>query len=86
MRKHTTFSAIFLLFSVGAFAQITLTSSKHGLKPGDVQVMHKAEYVEPGIGEKVIVVSGSTARKALGNNNALVDAAIVGIIDSIEAK
>ncbi|MDR1951585.1 MAG: T9SS type A sorting domain-containing protein [Bacteroidales bacterium] len=50
MKKHTTFFAIFLLSGVGAFAQITLTSGKHGLKPGDVQVMHKAEYVEPGLG------------------------------------
>lgn len=43
-----------------------------------------ADIVGAGIGEKVLVVSGSTARKAFGNDNVPVDAAIVGIIDSIE--
>ena len=50
MRTHTAILAIFLLFGANAFAQITLTSGKHGLKPGDVQVMHKAEFVDPGPG------------------------------------
>lgn len=43
-----------------------------------------ADIVGAGIGEKVLVVSGSTARKAFGSDNIPVDAAIVGIIDSIE--
>ena len=37
-------------------------------------------------GEKVLVVSGSTARKALGKDEVAVDAAIVGIIDSVELE
>ncbi|MBQ2218113.1 MAG: EutN/CcmL family microcompartment protein, partial [Firmicutes bacterium] len=37
-----------------------------------------------GIGERVIVVSGSTARKAFGNDDIPADMAIVGIIDSVE--
>ena len=40
-----------------------------------------ADIVGAGIGEKVLVVSGSTARKALGSDDLPVDAAIV---DSLE--
>lgn len=43
-----------------------------------------ADTVGAGIGEQVLVVSGSTARKAFGRDDIPVDLAIVGIIDSIE--
>lgn len=43
-----------------------------------------ADVVGAGIGEQVIVVSGSTARKAFGNENVPADMAIVGIIDNLE--
>ena len=43
-----------------------------------------ADVVGAGIGERVIVVSGSTARKAFGNDDIPADMAIVGIIDSLE--
>jgi len=49
---------------------------------GDVFVA--ADVVGAGIGERVLVVSGSTARRALGKDELAVDCAIVGIIDSIE--
>jgi ethanolamine utilization protein EutN len=42
------------------------------------------DVVGAGIGEKVLVVSGSTARKALGRDDVPADMAIVGIIDSLE--
>lgn len=42
------------------------------------------DVVGAGIGEQVIVVSGSTARKAFGNENIPADMAIVGIIDNLE--
>ena len=42
------------------------------------------DVVGAGIGERVIVVSGSTARKAFGNDDIPADMAIVGIIDSVE--
>ena len=42
-----------------------------------------ADVVGAGIGEKVLVVSGSTARKALGRDDVAADMAIVGIIDSL---
>lgn len=43
-----------------------------------------ADVVGAGIGEQVLVVSGSTARKALGSDDSPIDSAIVGIIDSLE--
>ena len=49
-------------------------------------VLVAADIVGAGIGERVLVVSGSTARKALGRDDIAVDAAIVGIIDSVEAE
>lgn len=39
------------------------------------------DCVGSGIGERVLVVQGSSARKALNNQQAPVDAAIVGILD-----
>lgn len=42
------------------------------------------DMVGAGVGEKVLVVSGSTARRAVGADDRPVDSAIVGIIDSIE--
>lgn len=45
-----------------------------------------ADIVGAGIGEKVLVVNGSTARHAFGNDDVSVDAAIVAIIDSLEME
>lgn len=43
-----------------------------------------ADSIGAGIGEQVLVVSGSTARKAVGSDDTPIDSAIVGIIDSME--
>lgn len=45
-----------------------------------------ADTVGAGIGEQVLVVSGSTARKAFGREDVPADMAIVGIIDSLEVN
>lgn len=45
-----------------------------------------ADTVGAGIGEQVLVVSGSTARRALGSDDCAIDCAIVGIIDTIEME
>lgn len=45
-----------------------------------------ADVVGAGVGEQVLVVSGSTARRALGRDNVAVDCAIIGIIDSLEVE
>jgi len=42
------------------------------------------DTVDAGVGETVLVVSGSSARMASGMKDCPVDAAIVGIIDDIE--
>jgi ethanolamine utilization protein EutN len=42
------------------------------------------DTVDAGNGEKVHVVSGSSARMAAGMKDSPIDAAIVGIIDNIE--
>lgn len=43
-----------------------------------------ADYVGAGIGETVLVVTGSTARFASNKEGAPVDASIVGIVDCVE--
>ncbi|MEE0741094.1 MAG: EutN/CcmL family microcompartment protein [Emergencia sp.] len=48
------------------------------------EMMIAADYVGAGIGERVLVVTGSTARYASGKEGAPIDASIVGIVDSIE--
>ena len=42
------------------------------------------DTVEAGVGETVLIVSGSSARMASGLKDCPVDAAIVGIIDTVE--
>lgn len=49
---------------------------------GDIFVA--ADTVGAGVGEDVLVVTGSTARRAAGTESIPVDSAIVGIIDSME--
>jgi len=39
-----------------------------------------------GIGEKVLVVTGSSARKAVDKDDVAVDAAIVGIVDNMDIR
>ena len=45
-----------------------------------------ADAVGAGVGETVLVVSGSSARMASGLKDCPIDAAIVGIVDEIEIK
>jgi ethanolamine utilization protein EutN len=42
------------------------------------------DTVDAGVGETVLVVSGSSARMASGMKDCPIDAAIVGIIDTID--
>src|SRR5204863_10043733 len=44
------------------------------------------DTVDAGVGETVLVVSGSSARMASGLKDCPVDAAIIGIIDEIDIK
>ena len=45
-----------------------------------------ADIVGAGVGEQVLVVSGSTARKAFGNDDVPADMVIVAIIDTVEIE
>ena len=42
------------------------------------------DTVDAGVGETVLIVSGSSARMAAGLKDCPVDAAIVGIVDAVE--
>lgn len=42
------------------------------------------DTVDAGVGETVLVVSGSSARMAAGLKDTPVDAAIIGIVDAVE--
>ena len=42
------------------------------------------DTVDAGIGETVLIVSGSSARMAVGMKDCPVDAAVVGIIDHVD--
>ena len=44
------------------------------------------DTVDAGVGETVLVVSGSSARMAAGLKDCPVDAAIIGVVDDIEIK
>lgn len=58
--------------------QETETNEKHGA------VFVASDQIGAGIGEQVLVVTGSTARRAVGADDRAVDSAIVGIIDTVE--
>ena len=44
------------------------------------------DTVDAGVGETVLIVSGSSARMASGMKDCPVDAAIVGIVDEVEVS
>ena len=56
----------------------------HGKAEGTYLVA--VDTVDAGFGETVLIVSGSSARMASGLKDCPVDAAIVGIIDTIQIK
>jgi len=44
------------------------------------------DTVQAGVGETVLIVSGSSARMAAGLKDCPVDAAVVGIVDTVELR
>ena len=54
----------------------------HGTPEGNFLVA--VDTVDAGIGETVLIVSGSSARMAVGLKDCPVDAAVVGIVDEVE--
>jgi microcompartment protein CcmK/EutM len=56
----------------------------HGKAEGAYLVA--VDTVDAGIGETVLIVSGSSARMASGMKDCPVDAAVVGIVDSVQVR
>ena len=50
-----------------------------GKRAGDIIVV--ADIISAGIGDRVIIATGGAARRMIGDINAPIDAAVVGIID-----
>jgi ethanolamine utilization protein EutN len=51
---------------------------------GEANHLVAVDTVDAGVGETVLIVSGSSARMASGLKDCPVDAAIIGIIDTID--
>lgn len=56
-----------------------LAEVKGGSRSGELLVV--VDRIGAGIGDRVIVVTGSAARRMMGNDAIPVDAAVVGIVD-----
>lgn len=57
------------------------------IDPSGAELSHHVvavDTVDAGIGETVLIVSGSSARMAAGLKDCPVDAAIVGIVDTVQ--
>ncbi len=63
---------------------IARAADPHGKAEGAYLVA--VDTVDAGVGEMVLIVSGSSARMASGMKDCPVDAAIVGIVDSVEVR
>jgi ethanolamine utilization protein EutN len=56
----------------------------HGIAEGNYLVA--VDTVDAGVGELVLIVSGSSARMASGMKDCPIDAAIVGIVDTVDVS
>jgi microcompartment protein CcmK/EutM len=54
----------------------------HGKAEGSYLVA--VDTVDAGVGDTVLIVSGSSARMASGLKDVPVDAAIIGVVDTVE--
>ena len=53
---------------------------------GDRDCFVAGDLVGAGIGEKILVITGSSARNAFKGKECSIDSAIVGIIDAMEME
>lgn len=65
------------------FLIVKLLKNQHEVQEG---FFVAADCVGAGKGDTVLIVKGGSARVSVGNKDIPVDAAIVGIIDSIEVE
>ena len=64
------------------YIPIARPMNPHGKPEGNYVVA--LDTVDAGVGETVLIVSGSSARMAAGMKDCPIDAAIVGIIDTVD--
>ncbi|KHD45969.1 EutN/CcmL family microcompartment protein [Streptococcus hongkongensis] len=60
-------------------SKLLLAEVKGGSKAGELIVV--VDIIGAGIGDRVIITTGSAARRMMGDDRMPVDAAVVGIID-----
>lgn len=70
---------------VGSKIQIVQPVEPDGKTPRG-ETLVAVDAVGAGVGELVLVVQGSSARKALDNELSPVDATIIGIIDQVDVE
>jgi len=69
---------------LGAKLLVVRTIDPHG--KDEAGYMVAVDTVDAGVRERVLVVTGSSARMASGLKDTPVDAAIVGIVDAVEVS
>jgi microcompartment protein CcmK/EutM len=69
---------------MGAKLLLVRTVDPHG--KDESAHMVAVDTVDAGFNDKVLVVTGSSARMASGLKDTPVDAAIVGVVDTVEVK
>ena len=69
---------------VGAKLLVVRTTDPSG--KDETGHMVAVDTVDAGLSDRVLVVTGSSARMASGLKDTPVDAAIIGVIDSVEMK
>lgn len=68
----------------GAKLLVVRTQDPHG--KDETAYMVAVDTVDAGTGDRVLVVTGSSARMAGGLKDCPVDAAIVGVVDTVDVK
>ena len=74
--------ALPLLDRVSGTLLVARPMDPHGKPEGSYLVA--VDTVDAGVGETVLIVSGSSARMAAGMKDCPIDAAIVGIVDTVD--
>jgi microcompartment protein CcmK/EutM len=69
---------------VGTKLLVVRAQDPHG--KDEASYLVAVDTVDAGIRDRVLVVSGSSARMASGMKDCPVDAAIVGVVDTVEVK
>jgi ethanolamine utilization protein EutN len=59
--------------------KLLLAEVKDGKRAGEILVV--VDYIGAGIGDRVIIAEGSSARRMMEDDNVPIDAAVIGIVD-----